>query len=283
MPSSEPAAVAEADAAKAQARALWALGDYDRVARDVLAPFGPELVGACAIGPGVRVLDVAAGSGNVALAAAATGADVVASDLTPELMEVGRTHAAQRGLALEWVEADAEALPFADASFDVVTSAVGAMFAPDHEAVARELLRVCRPDGTIGLITWPPQSWSAAFFGVLAPYAPPADPGAPSPLLWGSDAYVRSLLGPGIASLEATPGTLVVDHFADPAAMVAYYRAHFGPVIATFAALADDPERRAALERDLLAFAARTSGGEPGGRAVYRYDYLRLVAYRRDR
>jgi SAM-dependent methyltransferase len=269
------------DAAKARARAMWALGDYDRVAGDVLAPFATELIDACAIGRGVRVLDVAAGTGNVAIPAAAAGAEVVACDLTPALLDVGRARAAGRGVDLEWVEGDAEALPFADAAFDVVTSSVGAMFAPDHEAVARELLRVCRPGGLIGLINWPPDSWSAAFFGVLAPYGPPPDPDAPAPVLWGDEPHVRALFGPGSAELTATPGALVVDHFTDPAAMCRYYRDNFGPVIATYAALADDPERRAALDRDLLAFAERTNRGAPGGPAVYRYDYVRLVARRR--
>ena len=280
MPSTQDT---ETQASKAQARAMWALGDYDRVARDVLAPFGRELVDACAIGPGRRVLDVAAGTGNVALAAVAAGADVVACDLTPELLEISRARAAERGLALEWVEADAEALPFQDAAFDVVTSSVGAMFADDHAAVARELLRVCRPGGRIGLINWPPDSWSAEFFAILAPYAPPTDPDKPAPVLWGDEPYLRALLEPGIDELVATPGVLVVDHFAGPADMCDYYRAHFGPVIATYAALAGDPERRAALDRDLHAFATRTNRGAPEGPAVYHYQYLRLVARRNDR
>lgn len=280
MPSTQDT---EAQASTAQARAMWALGDYDRVARDVLVPFGAELVGACAIGPGRRVLDLAAGTGNVALAAAAAGADVVACDLTPELLEVGRAHATERDLALEWVQADAQALPFRDAAFDVVTSSVGAMFAVDHHAVARELLRVCRPGGTIGLISWPPDSWSAEFFAVLAPYAPPPDPPAPAPVLWGDERYVRSLLEGGIDELVATPGALVVDHFAGPAEMCRYYRAHFGPVIATYAGLDGDPERVARLDRDLRAFATRTNRGAPGGPAVYRYEYLRLVARRHGR
>ena len=221
------------------------------------------------------MLDVAAGTGNVALAAAAAGADVVACDLTPELLEIGRARAAERGLTLEWVEADAEALPFQDAAFDDVLSSVGAMFADDHAAVASELLRVCRPGGRIGLISWPPESWSAEFFAVLAPYAAPADPDKPPPVLWGDDGYVRALLEPGIDELVATPGVLVVDHFASPADMCDYYRTHFGPVIAAYAAIADDPERRAALDRDLHAFATRTNRGAPDGAAVYHYQYLR--------
>jgi SAM-dependent methyltransferase len=257
---------------------IWALGDYDRVARDLLRPFGPELVAACAIRPGARVLDVAAGTGNVAIAAAEAGADVVACDLTPELLAVGRRSAAERGLELEWVEADAERLPFGDGAFDVVTSAVGVMFAADHTAAARELLRVCRPGGRIGLINWPPGSWSAEFFAVLAAHAA-SPPDGPEPVLWGSEPYVRALFGSGISALDATPGRLVVEEFADPAALCAYYREHFGPVIASLDALGDDARRRA-LERDLSAFAERTNRGRDDSRAVYHYDYVRLVAVR---
>ena len=129
----------------------WALGDYDRFARELVWGLGPELVEACAIGPGQRVLDVAAGTGNVALRAAQAGAQVVASDLTRESLAIGERKARELGLEAEWVQADAQALPFADDEFDVVTSSLGAIFAPDHQAVADELLRVCRPGGAIGM------------------------------------------------------------------------------------------------------------------------------------
>ena len=137
---------ADADRAlKAKHRALWASGDYPAVAAELIPQLGPELVRACGVSAGDRVLDVAAGSGNAAIPAALAGAIVTASDLTPELFESGQTAAAERGVELEWVEADAESLPFADNSFDVVMSCVGAMFAPHHQATADELVRVCRP------------------------------------------------------------------------------------------------------------------------------------------
>src|SRR5690242_13715379 len=136
----------EADRAlKAKHRALWASGDYPAVAAELIPELGPVLVRASTVTPGVRVLDVAAGSGNAAIPAAAAGAVVTASDLTPEMFDVGRRNAAARGVQLEWVEADAEAMPFADNSFDVVMSCVGVMFAPHHQAAADELIRVCRP------------------------------------------------------------------------------------------------------------------------------------------
>ncbi|MGH3132669.1 MAG: class I SAM-dependent methyltransferase, partial [Gaiellaceae bacterium] len=154
---------------KAAVRAMWALGDYDRFAKETVWELGPVLVEACGVSAGQRVLDVAAGTGNVAIRAAAAGAHVTASDLTPENFEAGRKEAAAQGVEVEWVEADAEALPFGDGAFDVVTSSLGAMFAPDHQAVADELVRVCRPGGTIGMLNFTPEGLISDFFGTLAP------------------------------------------------------------------------------------------------------------------
>jgi SAM-dependent methyltransferase len=273
--SSSEAAPASAEQARAQAREVWALGDYDRVSRDVLEPFGPALVHACRVGPGVRVLDVAAGTGNVALAAARMGGDVVASDLAPGLLDAGRRRAEAEGLAVEWVEADAEALPFPDAAFDVVTSAVGVMFAPDHVAAAGELLRVCRPGGLIGLVNWTPESWSARFLAVLSAHIPPA-PGPPG-VLWGDEDHVRGLLCDGLETLDTFRHDLVVDHFASGADLCAYYAEHFGPLIA---ALSTDPSRREAVQRDLLAFAEETAEDGPEGNVVFRFEYLLAVGRR---
>ncbi|MFF9718842.1 class I SAM-dependent methyltransferase [Streptomyces sp. NPDC014603] len=148
-------------ALKAKHRAMWAQGDYPAVAAELIPGLGAVLVEACGVGPGDRVLDVAAGTGNAAIPAALAGAEVVASDLTPELLETGRRLAEDRGARLSWETADAEALPYEDASFDTVLSCVGVMFAPHHRAAADELLRVCRPGGTIGLVSWTPEGSSA--------------------------------------------------------------------------------------------------------------------------
>jgi SAM-dependent methyltransferase len=257
------------------AGAVWALGDYPKVAREVLGDLGDELVAACGIGPGQRVLDVAAGSGNVALRAARAGAAVVAVDITPALLEAGRREASARGLELDWVEADAEALPFADGAFDVVTSCVGAMFAPDHRATAAELLRVCRAGGTIGMINWTPEGAVGEFFEVFAPYAPPP-PGAVPPVAWGGEEHLRGLFGDRVDWLRLERAGLVVDHFASPGDWCDYYKRNFGPTIAAYAAAG--PDHVAALDRDFLQFATRWNRGGPGGPARFELEYLLAVA-----
>jgi SAM-dependent methyltransferase len=172
---------------------MWASGDYASMVETFLLPLGPRLVDACGIGPGMRVLDVAAGTGVLA-AAAQRGARVTASDLTPELLEAGRLRADAEGVELEWVEADAEHLPFEDESFDVVISCIGAMFAPHHQDVADELVRVCRAGGTIGLLSWTSEGMIGALFRTMGPFAPPPPPG-PSRRRCGAARHVRELFG----------------------------------------------------------------------------------------
>jgi ubiquinone/menaquinone biosynthesis C-methylase UbiE len=265
---------------KGAERAMWALGDYHRFAKATVWELGPVLVTACGVAPGQRVLDVATGTGNVAIRAAEAGADVVASDLTPEHFEAGRGEARARGVELEWVAADAEALPFGDGEFDVVTSSLGAIFAPDHQAVANELLRVCRPGGTIGMINFTPEGLAGDFFGCLARFAPPPPEGTQPPLLWGSERHVRELFGDGVGSIELTRGSYV-ERAASPQAYVDLFRETFGPIIALRSALVDESARATALDRAFLELAVRANGGEPGGPAEYRYEYLLVVARKR--
>ena len=268
---------AHPDEYKAGQRAMWALGDYHRFAKQTVWGFGPELVAACGISHGQRVLDVAAGSGNVAIRAAEAGAGVVASDLTPENFEAGRREARSCGVEVEWVEADAEALPFADGEFDVVTSSVGAIFAPDHRAVADELLRVCRPGGTIGMINFVPEGVALEFFETLGHYAPPPPPDAQPPVLWGSEEHVRELFGDRVSSLELTRKSYAERSPGGAADYVAIFEETFGPVIALRSLLADDPERLAAFDRDFHDFAVRSNSGSEE-QAEYRYEYLVVVA-----
>lgn len=262
---------------QAEQRALWGLGDYHRFAKQTVWELGPLLVQACGVAAGQRVLDVAAGSGNVAIRAAEAGARVIASDLTPANLEAGRREARALGVELEWVVADAEALPFEDGAFDVVTSSFGAIFAPDHQAVADELVRVCRPGGTIGMLNFTPEGLAAEFFAVYEPYAPPPPAGTLPPLLWGSEEHVRELFGDRVAALELTRGEYA-ERAADPGAYRELFKEAFGPVVGLYAGLADQPDRRARLDRDFLDFATRSNRGRPGGPAEYAYEYLLVVA-----
>jgi ubiquinone/menaquinone biosynthesis C-methylase UbiE len=265
---------------RAQTRAMWALGDYHRFAKATVWELGPVLVQACGISAGQRVLDVAAGTGNVAIRAAQVGAEVVAADLTPENFEAGRAEARAAGVELDWIEADAQAPPFGDGEFDVVTSSLGAMFALDHQAVADEMLRVCRPGGTIGMINFTPEGVPAEFFEALAAYAPPPPPGALPPLLWGSEEHVRELFGDRVDALELTRREYV-ERAASPVEYRELFKETFGPLIAIEASLAGQPERADALDRDFLDFAKRSNRGAPDGTAEYHYGYLLVVARKR--
>ncbi|MGH3877906.1 MAG: class I SAM-dependent methyltransferase [Actinophytocola sp.] len=240
---------------------VWAMGDYSKVADEVLGPLGPRLVAACEVGRGQRVLDVAAGSGLVAIPAAGTGAEVVAADITPELLDVGR----RSGAPVDWVEADVARMPFEDGEFDVVLSCVGAMFAPDQQAAADEMLRVCRPGGRLGLVSWTPTGSIGRFFAVFGSPAP-----GPAPTDWGSAEHVRSLFGDRVSALSAVEESLPVDRFSSAAEYCAFYKAHFGPTIAAFAAAQDPAE----LDRRFLAYAEKEMA------AGLAYDYLLVVARR---
>jgi SAM-dependent methyltransferase len=236
---------------KARHRTMWAWGDYPRIVREIVAPLGPALVDAVGPDAGDRVLDVAAGTGNAALAAARRGAEVVASDLTPELLEAGEHAARAEGLALTWRTADAEALPFADAEFDAVLSCIGVMFAPHHQAAADELARVCRPGGTIGVLSWTPAGFIGRLFATMKPYAAPPPPGAQPPPLWGMPDHVSGLLGDRADVLGTHTGSLRVDAFATAEDFRDYFKAWYGPTIGVYRALADNPERTSALDHDL--------------------------------
>jgi ubiquinone/menaquinone biosynthesis C-methylase UbiE len=261
-------------------RSMWALGDYHRFAKHTVWGLGPVLVEACGISPGQRVLDVAAGTGNVAIRGAEAGAQAVALDLTSENFDAGRREAAARGVELDWVEGDAAALPFGDAEFDVVTSSVGVIFAPDHQAVADEMLRVCRPGGTIGMINFTPDGLACDFFELVGRYAPPPRPEALSPVMWGSEAHVRELFGDRVASLELIRRSYVERSPGDPAAYCEFFKQTFGPIVALRTQLVNEPERLAALDRDFLAFATRANEAPPDRPAEYRYEYLLVVARR---
>jgi SAM-dependent methyltransferase len=216
---------------KGRHRKMWASGDYPSMVETFLLPLGPRLVEACGISEGMTVLDVAAGTGNASIPAAQTGAKVTASDLTPELLKAGRRRAEAAGVELEWAEADAERLPFEDGSFDVVMSSIGAMFAPRHQDVADELVRVCKPGGTIGMLNWTPEGMIGALFRTMGPFAPPPPPGASPPPLWGSEDHVRELFGDRVDLRTLDRDVLEVTAFAQPHEYGEHFKGRYGPTI----------------------------------------------------
>ncbi len=263
---------------KARHRAMWASGDYASMVETFLLPLGPRLVGACNIGPGMRVLDVAAGTGNASIPAAQAGASVTASDLTPELLEAGRRHAESNGVDLEWVQADAERLPFDGESFDVVMSSIGAMFAPHHQAVADELVRVCRPGGTVGLLSWTPEGMIGALFRTMGPFAPPPPPGAQPPPLWGSEEHLRELSGDRVEWRTLERDLLEITAFPHARDYGEHFKAYYGPTIAAQAnALANG--REAEFVEALDRFCDEWNRGTPD-RARFEKEYLLAVGTR---
>ena len=254
--------------------AMWALGDYPTVAADLVTELGRVLVAACEVSAPDRVLDVAAGPGNAAVIAAGTGARVVASDLTPELLAAGEAAHGRFDGRLTWEQADAECLPYPDATFDAVLSCVGAMFAPHHQQTAGELVRVLRPGGRLGLISWTSTGFIGRMFAVMKPFValPPA--GTTSPLRWGDPDHVRELLGDTVVDLKAERRMLAVSRFSDGAAFRDYFKAGYGPTVAAYRGLADQPERTAALDAALAAL------GDAEAPAM-EWEYLLVTARRR--
>jgi SAM-dependent methyltransferase len=263
---------------KARHRAMWASGDYPSMVETFLLPLGPRLVEACGIGPGMRVLDVAAGTGNAAIPAAQRGATVTASDLTPELLEAGRRRAEAAGVELAWVEADAEQLPFDDESFDVVMSSIGAMFAPHHRAVADELVRVCRPGGTIGLLSWTPEGMLGALFRTMGPFAPPPPPGAQPPPLWGSEEHLGELFDGRVEVRAMDRDVLEITAFEHPRDYGEHFKARYGPTIAALGN-ARRTEREAEFDEALNRFCDEWNRGTDD-RARFEKEYLLTVATR---
>jgi SAM-dependent methyltransferase len=263
---------------KAKHRKMWASGDYPDMVETFLTPLGPRLVEFCEIGAGQRVLDVAAGTGNAAIPAAATGASVVASDLTPELFEAGRDRAAAAGVELEWAEADAENLPFEDASFDTVISSIGVMFAPHHQAAADELVRVCRTGGKIGLLSWTPEGMIGALFKAMGRFMPAPPPGVSPPPLWGGEDHVRELFGERVEFEKLERDVLEVTAFRRPDDYGEHFKQRYGPTIVA-RANAEKEGRAEEFDRALSEFCAEWNRGG-GEDARFEMEYLLAVGRR---
>jgi SAM-dependent methyltransferase len=263
---------------KARHRSMWASGNYPSMVETFLLPLGPRLVDALEIPAGARVLDVGAGTGNASIPAAEEGARVTASDLTPELLEAGRRRAEAMGVELEWVEADAEHLPFADASYDVVMSAIGVMFAPHHQQAADELVRVCAPGGKIGLLSWTPTGMLGALFRTMAPFAPPPPAGAQAPPLWGGEEHLRGLLGDRVQLRRVERRTLEVTAFEKPHDYAQHFIDRYGPTI-TVLGNARKHGREAELVEALNSFCDEWNLGT-ADRARFEMEYLLAVGTR---
>jgi SAM-dependent methyltransferase len=242
---------------KAKHRVTWAAGDYAAVADRLVYEIGPRLVAAAGVGPESEVLDVACGTGNASIPAAAAGARVTGLDLVPDLLHTARERAGE--LDVEWLEGDAEDLPFADERFDVVLSAIGIQFAPRHQVVADELARVCRSGGSIGLANWTPEGYIGRFFKTLAPYMPALPDGASGPPLWGSPDHIDALFGDAVA-FEYERQTVDFVHDT-PAAFVDFMATEYGPLVKAREALG---ERWPELRADLNALSEEMNSGVDG-------------------
>jgi SAM-dependent methyltransferase len=274
MPSITETRSADAEL-KSRPRAMGASGDYPGMVETFLLPLGPRLVESCGIESGMKVLDVAAGTGNASIPAAVRGAQVTASDLTPELLDAGRGKAESQGLELEWVTADAESLPFEDGAFDVVMSSIGAMFAPHHQAVADELVRVCRPGGTIGMLNWTPEGMIGALFRTMGPFAPPPPPGAQPPPLWGGEDHMRELFGDRVDWRSFEREMLEVTAFQHPRDYGEHFKARYGPTIAARANASKDG-REGELDAAIDAFCDEWNRGSDDD-AYFEQEYLIAV------
>jgi ubiquinone/menaquinone biosynthesis C-methylase UbiE len=265
------------EAIKQKQQKTWASGDYSAVASRIV-PISERLVDVADIPAGSRVLDVAGGSGNTALAAARAGAVVTSLDYVPELLERAAERSRAEGLPIELVEGDAENLPFADGSFDAVISVVGVMFAPNQERAASELLRVTRPGGRIALAAWTPDGFIGEMFRVTASHvAPPA--GVPSPMNWGTKTGVDRMLGRSVTSMGARLSIHTFRH-ESAQAYVDFFRIHYGPTLKAFESLQDD-DARAALEADLVDLVQRWDRyGGNGGPVAVPAEYLEIIATR---
>jgi ubiquinone/menaquinone biosynthesis C-methylase UbiE len=260
---------------KQRLRSTWMAGDFGQIAQ-YAAKSAEEFVNRLAISPGMRVLDVACGTGNLALPAARRGAQVTGVDIAPNLVEQARQRAAAQGLPATFEEGDAEQLPYPDAQFDLVMSMFGAMFAPRPERVSSELARVCRPGGSIVMANWTPEGFVGKTFSLTSHYVPPPQ-GIPAPVLWGVENVVKERLGSYSSKIETARRVITFDYPLSPKQVVQFFRDYFGPTQAAFSKL--DAAGQSALAAGLEKLWCEHNKGESGRTSVCA-EYLELIATR---
>jgi SAM-dependent methyltransferase len=269
------AAMPDLAALKVRQQAAWSSGDY-AVVGTTLQIVGEELCEALDLRAGQKVLDVAAGNGNISLAAARRWCDVTSTDYVPSLLERGRKRAAADGLTIQFREADAEALPFADGTFDAVVSTFGVMFTPNQEKAAAELLRVCKSGGRIGLANWTPDGFIGQLFKILGKYlTPPA--GSKSPALWGTRGHLTELFGPEILAIKSEPRNFNF-RYRSPEHFIDVFKTYYGPMLKAFAALDDIKQK--GLKDDLHGLITRLNKATDGTMVVPS-EYLEVVITKR--
>ncbi|MFN2391118.1 MAG: methyltransferase domain-containing protein [Pyrinomonadaceae bacterium] len=265
----------EMDALKSKLKATWTAGDFGQIAKSYETGAG-EFIKRLNLQSGMRVLDVACGTGNLSLPAARAGATVTGVDIAENLIEQARANAENEGLKIQFDVGDAENLSYDDASFDAVVTMFGAMFAPRPELAAAELIRVCRPGGFIAMANWTPTGFAGMTFKTIAKYiAPPPD--MPSPVLWGDEATVRERLREGISELKTTPRKITFKYPFSPVEVVEHFRNYFGPTVKAFAAI--DDSGQAALRHDLKGLWTEHNRAADGTTEV-ESEYLEVIAVR---
>jgi ubiquinone/menaquinone biosynthesis C-methylase UbiE len=268
------ATMGEMDSIKARLKSIWTAGDYDRFSR-FMEGGAREFYERLNIAPGCKLLDLACGSGQLPLMAAKDGIEVTGVDIAGNSVERARARAQAEGLSARFEEADAEALPFDDASFDVVTSLIGVMFAPRPQLIAQEMLRVCVPGGTIAMANWTPQGFVGQMFKTVSKFI--ASSGLPTPVLWGDEATVRGRFGHGLSELSLTRRQYLFSYPFPPSEVVEFFRLYYGPTNRAFASL--DAEGQAQLRQELeTLWAAHNRGGADS--TIVFAEYLEVIGIR---
>ncbi|MCA1624814.1 MAG: class I SAM-dependent methyltransferase [Acidobacteria bacterium] len=266
----------EMEALKTKLKATWTAGDFGQIAQSY-APGAAEFIERLDLQSGEKVLDVACGTGNLSIPAARAGASVTGVDIAPNLIEQARKIAESEGVNCQFDEGDAEALPYADGSFDTVITMFGAMFAPRPNKVAEELMRVCRSSGRIAMANWTPTGFIGKMFKLTGSYVPP--PNMPSPVLWGDEAAVRERLKEGISDLQLNRRMITFNFPFSPKEVVEFFRTYYGPTQKAFAALDRDKDKQTALRRELENLWEEHNKATGGATAV-ESEYLEVIAKR---